>query len=245
MAGRQRSNRHKSEPHDASSDHSTVEGRAAQPNDKRTNAVTTPRTSSVLPHRKPTSSEHIPIPRRPVLLMNGGNNHRRGYFSGFHSALLPRGSASSTAPSQSRGPVEASSHITPAEDTWPSYDELVWLNPRQHAAILRRAPWFHPTAVFDEELVASYADGNACLPGELLALITTSWEWRRRVAVPIHAILRRRRQSAEEAHYTFVRIGYSRINRANFQYPIPDEFGFDLRMYRTQGEIGYCDRLAA
>ncbi|CAN8076694.1 unnamed protein product [Agarophyton chilense] len=177
--------------------------------------------------------------------MNDGDNPRRGYFSGFHSAPLPRESASSTAPRRSRGPVEASSHITSAEDTWPSYDELVGLNPCQHAAILRRTPCFHPTAVFDEELVASYADGNARLPGELLALITTSWDWRRRVAVPVHAILRRRRESAEEAHCVFVRIGYSRINRANFQYPIPDEFGFDLRMYRTQGEIGYCDRLAA
>lgn len=110
--------------------------------------------------------------------------------------------------------------------------------------MLRHAPWFHPLAVSDEELIASYADTVNTLPGDLPGVVTMSWDWRQRIAIPVHHVRRRAGESAVDAHADFVRIAHRRQGRAPFEFPVPPEVTFDVLLYRTRGEIGYCDRLA-
>ncbi|PXF47025.1 hypothetical protein BWQ96_03215 [Gracilariopsis chorda] len=193
-----------------------------------------------------------------------------GSFTGFRSVPLPNSSAppasrdpSPPQPVQNPSPSAAASSqgaasgyadrpiagIFPGQTpppVWPLYDALIGADPstRCGCLMLRHAPWFHPLAVRDEDLIASYADTVNTLPGDLPGIVTMSWDWRQRIAIPVHHVRRNSWESAVTAHAAFVRVAHLRQRRAPFEFPIREEQTFDVLMYRNRGEMGYCDRLA-
>lgn len=56
---------------------------------------------------------------------------------------------------------------------WPSYYAIVQLNQMNHSHIFRLQlmPCFHPTAVLDGDLIATYAYGSKILPEELQGIV--------------------------------------------------------------------------
>ncbi|KAI0562882.1 hypothetical protein FGB62_50g12 [Gracilaria domingensis] len=75
-------------------------------------------------------------------------------------------------------------------------------------------------------------------------MVTTSWDWRTRIAIPVFQVARENRKSREEAHVNFVMVAYKRQGRAPFQFLITPGMDYHVAFYRTRGEISYCDRLA-
>lgn len=96
----------------------------------------------------------------------------------------------------------------------------------------------------DEALIQSHTYSSEDLPQDFVGVVTLSWVWRSRAAIPAHHMLFRCLESPEQAHAVLVRIAYLRHHRTSFRVPLADGLTFDVLFYRTRGEIYYCDRLS-
>lgn len=75
----------------------------------------------------------------------------------------------------------------------PNFEFLGGLEPQNLRSdiILLLAPLLHPIAVRVEALLHSYTDTSTNVPENLLGIVTMSWAWHSRVAVPAHHVLGR------------------------------------------------------
>lgn len=129
---------------------------------------------------------------------------------------------------------------------WPNSNSLVGLKlwTLRGDMMLGLAPWFYPTAVHCESLIQSYTDTSEILPEHLPSVVALSWDWRSRVPIPVHYVLRRHSVSLEEAYAALLGIAFLRQHRVPFEVPLPDGFTFDVLFNRNRGKISYCDRSA-
>lgn len=111
--------------------------------------------------------------------------------------------------------------------------------------MLRLAPWLHPIGVRHESLVISYAHEVENRPGDMQDVITISFDWCRCIAVLVPHVIRRCKESVEEAHARLMRIAYLRQHRAPSELPVRESIDVVVALHRTHGEMSYCARLAA
>lgn len=169
-------------------------------------------------------------------------NQNSGLFTGFWSVPFPQRQNDAVSLAKqyiAEPPVVGIIPEGPRPPVRPKSDSLVGLGPRtpRSGMVLRLSPWYHSIAVGEEYLIQSYTENSENLPGDLPRLITLLWDWRRRVAIPVHDVLRQRSESPEEADATLVRIAYLRQHRPPFEVPLADGLSFDVFLYRTRGEI--------
>lgn len=145
--------------------------------------------------RHPTSTSSTSDPPIPRLSLNSPTsphmsnippnqppNPSQGFPTGFQSALIPLRESSFL----SEGPSALLAHTNrlvvgmfPGQAcplAWPIYDSLIGANPNTRLNSLRfsYAPWFHPLAVREDELVQSFTDNTENIPGDQPGVITMS-----------------------------------------------------------------------
>lgn len=170
--------------------------------------IQNPRPSPIFPTSPPMSNLPLSQPSNPS----------QGFRTGFRSAPIPRREISSS----SEGPLALPAHTNcpvagmfPGQArplAWAIYDSLTGAYPNTRLVSLRMsyALWFHPLAVRDEELAQSYTDDKENLPGDLPGVITMSWDWGNRIAIPVHHVRRNAGESTAESHATLVRLAHLR-----------------------------------
>ncbi|CAN8073751.1 unnamed protein product, partial [Agarophyton chilense] len=127
---------------------------------------------------------------------------------------------------------------------WISNESFRRWSPLTDPVIYSRAPWFHSTAVRDDELIDSYVE-DGLLPGGLPVEVVRSPNWRARVAIEPQYLYRSRGESLDKARAAMAALAYQRLERSRFDHLVPPGYGFDVAYYRTYGEVSYGDNLAA
>ena len=149
----------------------------------------------------------------------------------------------------------ASGRIAQAHSSieFPHPTTLVGKDPVRDAELFSRAPWYHPVAFRDTQLVNEYVLADRLPDGVPIQAITTD-EWARRFVVPDNALLRKRvtapdgtarRTTLRQARHEYTRSVFMRMYRTPGEELIDPALGFDTWVYRTHGEAMYGPTLSA
>lgn len=109
--------------------------------------------------------------------------------------------------------------------------------------MLRLTPWFHSIAVRDEALIQTKTYNSEILPGDLPSLITLSWNWHSRLVIRVHHVLCRRSEFSKRLMPRSCGLCTSDSTRFRLRSSRRTDLTFDAILYRTCGEISYCDQL--
>ena len=135
-----------------------------------------------------------------------------------------------------------------AREQFPHPGEFYGKSPMEHTALFASAPWHHPVAFRDEDLLDKYSTADVLSDGLHRSIIETD-DWARHCILPDRALVkvydaaRGRKMSCAEARAAFTRVVYQRLHRFPGTTLVPPEYEFDFCLYRTRGEERYGDRL--
>ena len=113
-------------------------------------------------------------------------------------------------------------------------------------ALYARAPWFSEEAILEVSGILSFwVDSVQNLPGDIPSDAVMTHDWRRRIALPDHALLREEGEPIEQARVRLVLLVCDRLAATVQGYEIlPTAWALDTWTPRCNTEYEYCRYLA-
>jgi len=129
---------------------------------------------------------------------------------------------------------------------FPSRGELLAVGPEAAPELHARAPWYSEEGlVAGTDLLPFYADGLGRLPGDIPLEAVETRDWRRRIALPASALIRRAGQDASAVRTAHLVRVNDRFGRTYHDYELfPIEWDLDTWTPRSEAEYEYARDLA-